>query len=442
MIFNRREFIRLSSLTSAYTLLAPRFALALGEKSAVVTAPRAARAPITVVIFMRGAMDGISFLPPIDDPNYFSIRPNIAITNSTSSALKNGTILPNASHLKLRDGFGLHPSLTEIRKLFENGEASFFFEAGSVAKTRSHFDAQDWMESGLPPLSSDESGFLGRVSAEFPEQNAAAGFSTVAVQNGLPRILKGAPNGLAFSDFKALKLKGPLTRGGLEGKSDESLDPAILKLYGQSQDPLFHHAAQSLLQGSTVLQRAEHIFDDEKKELPKGPLAKDLAQISALIRSDVGVKLAVTEMGGWDTHVNQGNGEKGSLRDRFAEFDGAVGAFWKSLGDRRDQVCLVTITEFGRTASENGDRGTDHGHGSTFTVINGHLRPQKIFHQFKSLAKTDLNEGRDLNVHFDYRQIFAEVLSKHSKITTPTADIFPGFSLPKVDLGLFQAEST
>lgn len=436
MSFNRREFIRLSSLTSAYTVLAPRFAFAVGDSKTST----AARAPVTVVVFMRGAMDGISYLPPIDDPTYFSIRPNIAITSAGSNtpSPKNGTILANANGIKLKDGFGLHPSLSEIRKLFENGEASFFFEAGSPFATRSHFDAQDWMESGLPQGNSENTGFLGRVSAKFPPQSATAGFSTVAVQNGLPRILKGAPNGLAFADFKSLKLKGPLTRDGLDGKKDENLDPAISKLYGQSQDPLFHRAAQSFLQGSTVLQKAEHLFEDEKKELPKGPLAKDLAQISALIRSDVGVKLAVTEMGGWDTHVNQGNGEKGSLKDRLTEFDSAIGAFWKSLGDRRDQVCLIAITEFGRTAAENGDRGTDHGHGSTFTVINGHLRPQKIFHQFKSLAKSDLNEGRDLNVHFDYRQIFAEVLAQHSKITTPLTDIFPGFSPPANPLGIFR----
>lgn len=429
-MFTRRDFLMLSALSGASYLL-PLRSFAAGAtipavagpstRAAVAVDPAAAgnaREPVTVVVFLRGAMDGLSMLPPLEDPEYAKIRPTIAVTGAA----------------KLRDGFALHPAFTEVRKIFDRGEALFLFEAGSPAATRSHFDAQDWMEAGVTQMTAESTGFLGRASGKFPPQQSM-GFSTVAVQSGLPRMLKGAPDGLAFTDFKSLKLRGPLTRDGLEGKKDESLDPAIAKLYGPSSDPLFHHAAQSFLQGSSVLSRAEQLFEDEKRDLPKGPLAKNLAEISSLIRSDVGVRLAVTEMGGWDTHVNQGNGERGSLKDRFTELDSALGSFWKSLGPRLDQVCVVVITEFGRTAAENGDRGTDHGHGSTFMVLNGRLRGGRVVHEFKGLAKSELNEGRDLNVRYDYRDVFAEVLAKHARI--PLDGVFPGWK-PGRELGLFR----
>ena len=396
----RRDFL---ALTAASTFF-PRVVLS-----------EAAKPPVTVVVFLRGAMDGLSFLPPLDDPEYAFLRPSIAL----------------AKDCKLHEGFGLHPSLANLRKLFQNGEASFLFEAGSPALTRSHFDAQDWMEAGAISLPSETSGFLGRLSARRPQ----SALSTVAVQSGLPRLLKGASNGLAFTDFRSLKLKGPLTRDGLEGRKEETIDPAVEKLYGQASDPFFRRAAQSFLQGSQVVDRAAALFESEKSQLPKGPLAKDLAQISALIRTQVGVEFAVTEMGGWDTHVNQGNGEKGSLKDRFAEFDSALSSFWSSLGKEKDRVCVAVITEFGRTAHENGDRGTDHGHGSVFTVLGTRLKPQRIFHQFKSLAKADLNEGRDLHVRFDYRQIFSEILTKHASVNMN--HIFPGFQ-PGAEIGLFK----
>lgn len=429
---DRRHFLKILALSSASMIYNPRFSWAAGEPGS--------KDPILVTIFLRGAMDGVSFLPPIDDPNYFLMRPNIAIRNMGTAAATTPSSAAVAipPELKLKDGFALHPALTEIRQIFNRGEASLFFEAGSLANTRSHFDAQDWMESGTLQMGANESGFLGRAAAGVT--NPKAGLSVVAIQNGLPRILKGSAVGVAFPDFKALKLAGPLTRDKLGGgsESDKGLDPAILKLYGQSEDPLFHSAAQSFLQGSSVLQKAEQLFDQEKMALPKGNLAKNLAQISAMIRSDVGLKMAVTEMGGWDTHVNQGNAEKGSLKDRFVELDAAIGSFWKSIEAHKDQVCIVVMTEFGRTAAENGDRGTDHGHGSTFMVINGKVKSQKIYQQFKGFSKEHLHENRDLDVKFDYREIFLEVLQKHSKLAVDAKTLFPGF-VSTGELGLFRS---
>lgn len=412
MKFDRRDFLKLSLAMS------PPFLFSQLTWAAVGGQPQD---PILVVVFLRGAMDGISFLPPVEDVNYKLLRPNISISP------------PN-----LKDGFGLHPALSEIRQIFNQGEASFLFEAGSPANTRSHFDAQDWMESGALKMGTD-SGFLARAAAKIKPAQTDNELAVVAVQNGLPRSLKGTKDGIAFSDFKSLKLQGPLTHDKIGGEvTDEGIDPAILKLFGQSDDLLFRSAAHSFLSGSSVLQRAEQIYEKEKPNLPKPNLAKNLGQISAMIRSKLGLRIAVTEMGGWDTHVNQGNAEKGSLRDRFAELDSSISSFWKSIGEYHDQVCVVVMTEFGRTVQENGDRGTDHGHGSTFMILNGRLKPQKIHQQFKGFAKDQLHEGRDLQVKFDYRQIFSEVLRDHSRIQMDSKALFPEF-IPGPNLGFFRS---
>ena len=427
-MMDRRTFIKLSALTTAGLCMPvvfrnPLFAATLGEPNT--------KEPILVVIFLRGAMDGLSFLPPVGDPDYFSLRPYIAIGSNKST-----------SAIKLKDGFALHPSLSEIQKIFNRGEAGFIFEAGSPAETRSHFDAQDWMEAGISSSISMDSGFLTRI-APYLHPKSEACPSSVAIQNGLPRILKGADNSLVFADFKALKLQGPLTMQKISGDSslnptDEKLDPALAQIYGGSEDPLFRKAAQAFIKGSSSFQKAEQLFEKEQGAIPKGALAKSLAQISTLIRSDAGTRVAVTEMGGWDTHVYQGNADQGALRDRLAEFDAAVGSFWNGLGNARDQVCLVTITEFGRTVQENGDRGTDHGHGSTFMVMNGRLKGHQVHHQFQGLAKNKLYEGRDLQVRFDYREIFKEVFEQHLKISPDMKKLFPDFNpVGSTKIGLF-----
>lgn len=417
----RREFLEKGIILSAGSLI--NFKTGWGSYAIAAEAQETTQ-PILVTVFLRGAMDGISMLPPIDDPEYFKIRPTVQIANSAD--------------VKFKEGFGLHPSLAQVRKIVSNGEGVFLFGAGSPSTTRSHFDAQDWMESGQTQTSSLQTGFLGRAASFLsPKQEQQNVTSVVALQSGLPRILKGADGAIAFPNFKATHIKGPLTRDKVgEDDAEMRLDPAFYQLYTKSQDSLFKNAALPVVDGLPVFAKAEELFSQLGDAVPKNPLGKSLAHIQALIKSESGLRMAVTEMGGWDTHVNQGNAEKGALRDRLSDLDEALAFFWNGLdANKRQKVVVVVMTEFGRTAAENGDHGTDHGHGSTYLVLSTKANRKGVLHKFKGLRKDLLNEGRDLIVDFDYRAIFSEILQEHMKISVEKNNIFPNYS-PQGKLGI------
>lgn len=415
----RRKFLGHILQSSAVSLAAttgwlffPRLALALDPQGAEIENNKT-----FVFVFLRGAMDGLSMTPPIDDPEYFNLRPNIAIGSKDKK-----------TPLRLKEGFAVHPALTKVHQIVIQNEGGFIFGAGSPCTTRSHFDAQDWFELGEIQFSNSQTGFLGRFATEhYPHLNSGG---VVAVQNGFPKILQGYSSAISFPTLKSLHGKNPLTRDKVQEKlgsqNEEVIDPAFFKLYAESKDLLFQAASKSLAIGLPVFARAEDEIQKSEAIIPKGALAKSLAQISALIKTKSGVKIAVTEMGGWDTHVNQGDGEKGSLHDRFAELDDALEFFWNSLEKMKESVTVVVMTEFGRTATENGDRGTDHGHGSTCLVLNTKIKNQ-IFHQHKSLKKEFLFEGRDIPVTADCRQILCEVLHQQVKGSVISKTLFPGF---------------
>jgi uncharacterized protein (DUF1501 family) len=411
---DRRIFLKNSLLFGASSALLP---WSSNLSLAWAAGARDTEAPILVVIFLRGAMDGLSMLPPVQDPDYFLSRPNIRIPASGEGAA-----------LLLKNGFAVHPALSKVHKFANEGSAVFLFGAGSPAQTRSHFDAQDWMEAGVTGPSSLDSGFLSRISQSITQVPNAP--EVVAIQNGLPRSLRGAHGALVFPNFKATHIQGPLTRDKLSGRLDpeihQQLDPAFDHLYLESKDQLFHSAASPIAGGLPAFVRAEDELQKIESTIPKGPLSKSLGHVLALVRARSGVRLAVTEMGGWDTHVNQGNAEKGSLKDRLSELDEAIGFFWESLGADRERVCVVAMTEFGRTVRENGDRGTDHGHGSTFIVLGTNVNRSGVLHNFKGLRKDLLFEERDLPVSIDYRDVFNEIAEKHIRLVTKTNPIFPG----------------
>ncbi|MBX7231574.1 MAG: DUF1501 domain-containing protein [Bdellovibrionales bacterium] len=382
-------------------------------------------------VYLRGGMDGLSMTPPAADPDYFLLRPHISVVEK------------NNRNLSLADGFVVHPALSRLHQIALRREAGFIFGAGSSAETRSHFDAQDWMEQGVSTniiknSGLNPSGFLARYARDTFAKSVEG--QIIAVQNGFPKTLSGCSSALVFSDFKFLHGKSPLTKdkinSSLETKAqgDEvQMDPAFFSLFTESNDSLFQHAAKSLLKDLPIFQRAESDWKQYADKIPKGVLAKSLAQIASLIRTNFGLKIAVTEMGGWDTHVNQGNGSKGYLWERFFELDGAMGFFWDILGEKRENVTVVVVTEFGRTVKENGDYGTDHGHGSTFFILDTKIK-KTIFHQYQGLTN-HLYEGRDLPVHFDYRQIMLEVLQQQKMGSSIAADVlFPGFTSKHIGL--------
>lgn len=304
------------------------------------------RRPI-VFLFQRGACDGLSLLPPLRDGAYHAARPEIAITA--------------ADALKLDADHGLHPACAPLKGLFDSRRVAFVPLAGSPEGTRSHFDAQDYMEIGTPGLKSTEDGFWNRALAQSPATDSP--LRAVALQGSQPRSLQGLVPTLTVSSLKQFQLRGafgkPALANGFEGMYEQAVNEA---LRGAGEETF------------SALKTVEKVLDSDKgADYPKGKLPQTLREIALLIKNDVGLELAVAEIGGWDSHVNQG-AAKGSLANHFTEWSGAIAAFAKDLGPRFDEILLISVTEFGRTVKQNGSGGTDHGHGSVFSFAGGSVK--------------------------------------------------------------------
>ncbi len=384
----RRTFLASLGL-AAPALLLPRLAFSGADKKKTL-----------VVILQRGAVDGLSMVPPVGEKAYYDLRPTIAIEKKAAKAL---------------DGpFALHPSLSPLLPLWANKSLAIVHAVGSPDPTRSHFDAQDYLETGTPGSKSTDDGWLARA---LGAKKGKGSLRAVALSPALPRILRGDPDAVAFAALDSFKVAGKGS-GTFESMYDGALDEA---LRGAGKDAF---AAMNTLEAANV----SAIVPANGAKYPDGPLGKRLKQIAQLIRGDVGVEVAVTDCGGWDTHANQ----KPLLDKRLAELGGALAAFATDLGGRMADVCVVTATEFGRTVKENGSAGTDHGHGSVMMVMGGGVKGKRVLGSWKGLA--DLYEGRDLPVTTDHRTVFAEILRAHLG-HKDTSAVFPKHNASK--LGLF-----
>jgi uncharacterized protein (DUF1501 family) len=366
---------------------------------------------VLVVIFQRGGADGLSMVPPVGDPRYYELRPALALKPPGRG---------DGSAVRLDETFGLHPALGKLKPFFEAGSLAIIPAAGSPNSTRSHFDAQDFMESGTPGILAQD-GWLNRALQRSPRTDATA-FRALALQPNLPRSLIGPAPAVAMSSVAEFRVQAkPLS------KSFESL-------YLGATDSALRTSGKEAFEAMRVLESAklEEIAPQNGVEYPRSPLGKRLQDIARLIRADLGVQIAATDVGGWDTHVAQGNAE-GQLANRLAEFANAIAAFAGDLGEKMSEVCLVTMTEFGRTVRENGNRGTDHGTASVMMVLGGTVRGGKVLGSWRELAEANLYEGRDLAVGTDYRDVLSEVLSGFLGLPA-SAKVFPDFQSKKVGL--------
>ncbi len=367
------------------------------------------RRKILVTIFQRGAMDGLAAVPPIDD-SLKSLRPRLAL----SAARADG----DRALLDLGTGFGLHPALEPLLPLWKEKRLGIVHAVGSPDPTRSHFDAQDFMETGTPGRKGTPSGWLNRAVGLSGHEGSP--FRAVAMTASLPRSLYGDEPALAVTNLADFKVQLP--------GADRTAAAA-----GQGFEALYQQTSQGLLRdtgGETF--RAVHMLSAaeiqkykpaEGADYPKSPLGNALRQIALLIKSDVGLEIAFAESGGWDTHVQQAATFNRQARD-LAE---SIQAFWTDLGSYQDQVLLTTMTEFGRTVRENGSGGTDHGHGSCLFVLGNSMDGGKVHGTFPGLDSGALYEGRDLPVTTDFRAVFCELAGKHLGIKDD-AKLFPGWT--------------
>jgi uncharacterized protein (DUF1501 family) len=408
---DRRYFIKSTGIgLASFGLMAaaPEF---LHQFAAAQTKNGFGNKKILVTIFQRGAVDGLNMVVPFGESRYYDLRQTIAIQKPGKT---DGAI-------DLDGFFGLHPALAPFQSLWQDKKLAIIHSAGSPDNTRSHFDAQDYMESGTPGVKSTSDGWLNRTIQTLDSKSASP-FRAVSVTPTLPRSLYGKAPAVAMttlSDFsiKAGAFSGNL-RGGFEG------------LYQQASDSL-GETGKETFEAMEFLRKANpaQYKPENGAAYPQTQLGRSLLQIAQLIKANVGLEVAFTDCTGWDTHVNEGN-SRGQLANLLRDFSSAIAAFAADLGKRMDDVLVLTMSEFGRTAKENGNRGTDHGHGNAMFVIGNTVRGGRVYGEWKGLRDDQLNEGRDLAVTTDFRDVFGEVAEKHLGCRKLSA-LFPGYNLSK-----------
>src|SRR5580765_368453 len=406
----RRSFVKGGTLALVALGAAPRFLVrtALAQE-------RAGRPKVLIAIFQRGAVDGLSMVVPHGDPDYYGVRGSIAIARPNPGVADTTVDL---------DGFfGLHPSLAPLGPLWDDRRLAVVHACGSTDTTRSHFDAQDYMESGTPGVKSTPDGWLARAVGARPAKSTP--FRAVAIGPALPRTLQG--------DVGAISMQS-LDRFDVRGGSDGTARAGFESLYEQGVHDLLHGTGRETFDAVKMLRsaRASRIPPANGAEYPRVPLGEALRQIAQLIKANVGLEVAFADMQGWDTHVGQG-AERGQLALRFRDFGAVLAAFSQDLGDRLSDVVVLTMSEFGRTVAENGNRGTDHGHATAMLVFGGGVRGGRVYGRWPGLDRHQLFEGRDLAVTTDFRTLFSEIATRH--LGVPAAPIFPGFR-PQAPLGI------
>ncbi|WP_419806863.1 DUF1501 domain-containing protein [Terriglobus sp.] len=404
MGFSRRGFMKGGALALVGTSSIPTFLVrsVMAEQTAAT-----ANGKKLVVIFQRGAADGLNIVVPYTEPNYYALRPNIAIQQKDV--------------LDLNGRFGLHPAMAPLLPLYQQAHLAVVHAVGSPDTTRSHFDAQDYMESGTPGVKATQDGWLNRALQAERLSNATA-FRAVALGAQVPRTLQGRLPAVAISNVNDFSVGG-------RGAAPAPVSNAFEQMYGASADRVLHAQGSETFEAVKMLKSADptHYQPANGVVYPNSPFANSMKQVAQLLKANLGVEAAFADIGDWDTHQGQG-GTQGRLANRLREFSEAIAAFWKDMGQDAENVTLVTMSEFGRTAKQNGTGGTDHGHGNVMFVLGGGVRGGQVYGRWPGLAPEQLNEGRDLAVTTDFRQVLGE-LSARTLGVRDLNGIFPGAAI-------------
>lgn len=407
-MFNRRAFLKNGALSLVGTAAIPGF---LARAISVQPSGLSSSKKKLVVIFQRGAADGLNIVVPYGESNYYAARPTLAI--------------PKEQVLDLNGFFGLHPSLQPLKPLWDQKRLAIVHAAGSPDTTRSHFDAQDYMESGTPGLKTTPDGWLNRVlQAEDlgrKGQISSSAFRAVALGSQLPRSLQGKVPALSIGNLQNFSVGGR--------NPNQNFVDNLQSMYVESRDVALRGTGQETFEAVKVMRSLDpaHYKPAASANYPKSAFGSSMKQIAQLLKADVGVEAAFADIGDWDTHQNQGAGN-GRLAGRLKDFSEGIAAFWNDMGDQAEDVVLVTMSEFGRTVAQNGTGGTDHGHGNVMFVLGGPIAGGAIYGDWPGLAPEQLYEKRDLAVTTDYRRVLGEVIRKHMGVTALNT-VFPDAQL-------------
>ena len=375
------------------------------------------RRKILIAIFQRGAVDGLNVVVPHGEASYYASRPTIAIPRPNGG--------PN-SVIDLDGHFGLHPALRSLKPLWDKRQLAIIEAVGSPDPTRSHFDAQDYMESGTPGLKATHDGWLNRA---MDSETQPSPLRAVSLSPDLPRMLRGAHSALAINNIADFRVNETQAAATFES------------MYGTTSDQVLYGTGRETFEAIKMIQsiQKQSYVPQAGAQYPRGRLGQSLQQIARLIKADVGLEVAFTDVGGWDTHVNEVGAQPhvGHLANLLQDFGDAIAAFSQDMGDRMADITIVTMSEFGRTVKENGDRGTDHGHANVMFVTGGRVQGGKVYGNWPGLEREQLYEGRDLNVTTDFRTVLSELVAKQMG-NNETNSVFPGFK-PGGQVGILSA---
>ncbi|HKV49793.1 MAG TPA: DUF1501 domain-containing protein [Gemmatimonadaceae bacterium] len=424
---HRRVFVKSGALALVTMGLSPSFLKrAIYAQARLPSSPRG---KVLICLFQRGAADALNVVVPHGEAQYYSLRPSIAIPRPTSLAAGPALVSRDAPAAIDLDGFfGLHPALAPLKPLWDRRMLAPIVAVGSPSATRSHFDAQDFMETGTPDVKATSDGWLNRYLAAKGTCAECDGrrspFEAVAFSPQTPRILEGPAPSIAMTNLAEFSIRAT-------GTDVERLEA----LYRTGSADLVHGTGAETFDAVKMLRAANpaQYLPQHDAEYPSSPFGQSLRQIAQLIKSDVGVEIAFADVGGWDTHVNEGS-VTGQLASRLRDFSQAIAALVADLDDRMGDVVILTMSEFGRMAKENGTGGTDHGHAGAMFVIGGSVHGGRVYGRWPGLAPEQLYEGRDLALTTDFRTVFSEVVMTQLGAVN-AAGVFPGFT-PTRRLGL------
>lgn len=417
---NRRFFMKSGSIALAsigVSLSAPSFLqrALLAQTRERVTG---GRRKTLIAIFQRGAVDGLNMIVPYGERNYYDLRPAIAIARPQTG---------NAEAAIDLDGFfGLHPAMSALQPFWEHKQLAIVHASGSPDNTRSHFDAQDYMESATPGRKGTPDGWLNRYLQNKRDPERAL-FRAVSLTQRMPRIFQGSAPTLAISNLNDFTIRAGRSSGNVQGGFEAIYEQSVNDVLGGTGKETFE-AVNYLKQVNPSQYKPQN-----GAQYPRTPFGNSLLQIGQLVKAQVGLEVAFTDIDGWDTHVNQGNA-RGQLALRLQDFSSGLAALATDLGKQMDDVVILTMSEFGRTVRENGNRGTDHGHANAMLLLGNGVRGGKVHGQWPGLKHDQLYEGRDLALTTDFRDVFAEVAREHLGTSNLQA-VFPGF-VAKTNVGV------
>jgi uncharacterized protein (DUF1501 family) len=411
-MISRRIFLKDGGLALVSLGFAPTFL------ARTVEGMGAGRQKILIAIFQRGAVDGLNMIVPFGEREYYAARPTLAIAKPGAGA---------DTAIDLDGFFGLHPRMQSVKPLWDAGTLAIVHASGSPDETRSHFDAQDYMESATPGVKSTPDGWMNRY-LHAKEHQKATPFRAVALAQQLPRALQGSAPALAIGQIAQFGIRA--------GQSTDMVQASFESEYAAAANSVLHSTGREAFDAVKMLKKADpaQYSPANGAQYPRSPFGEALKQIVQLIKADVGLEIAFAESGNWDHHANEG-AAVGILANRLDDLSQGIAALARDLGDRMQDVVVVTMSEFGRAVAENGSRGTDHGHGNAMMILGGAVRGGRVYGKWPGLAREQRHEGRDLAITTDFRAVFNEVVRGHLGLVD-TSRVFPGFR-GTTSLGLF-----